>query len=143
VAGFYFKNRQLNTPLKVEGDWWSAICLFSYAAAFSFAYLKLTTATGALLLFGAVQLTMLGHGLVQGERPCAAQVLGLLSAFSGLLILLMPSVESLPIDATVLMVLSGFAWGIYSIQGQSVSNRLWCTRVRFLGMLFGMPYCLD
>jgi drug/metabolite transporter (DMT)-like permease len=119
---FYFKKRQLNTPLKVEGDWWSAISLFCYAAAFSFAYLQLTTATGALLLFGSVQLTMLGHGLARGERLCAAQILGLLSAFSGLLILLLPGVESPPIDAAVLMVLSGFAWGIYSIQGRSASN---------------------
>jgi drug/metabolite transporter (DMT)-like permease len=119
---FQFKTKPLNTPLKLEGDWWSAISLFSYAAAFSFAYLKLTTATGALLLFGSVQLTMLGHGLAGGERLRAIQFKGLLGAFSGLLILLLPGVESPPIDAAVLMVLSGFAWGIYSIQGRNARN---------------------
>lgn len=119
---FLFKTKQLNTPMKLDGDWWSAICLFIYAAAFSFTYLKLTTATGALLLFGSVQLTMLGHGLARGERLRAIQFIGLLSAFSGLLILLLPGVESPPIDGAVLMVLSGFAWGIYSIQGRNAIN---------------------
>ncbi|MFT5137297.1 MAG: drug/metabolite transporter (DMT)-like permease [Arenicella sp.] len=65
---------------------------------------------------------MLGHGLAQEERLHATQFIGLLSAFSGLLILLLPGVESPPIDAAVLMVLSGFAWGLYSIQGRNASN---------------------
>lgn len=119
---FHFKKRELNTTLMIEGNWLSAICLFSYAAAFSFAYLKLTTATGALLLFGSVQLTMLSYGFIRGERLCARQLIGLLGAFSGLLILLLPGLESPPIDAALLMVLSGMAWGIYSIQGRNAKN---------------------
>ena len=119
---FHFKKRELNTTLMIEGNWLSAICLFGYAAAFSFAYLKLTTATGALLLFGSVQLTMLSYGFIRGERLCARQLIGLLGAFSGLLILLLPGLESPPIDAALLMVLSGMAWGIYSIQGRNAKN---------------------
>jgi hypothetical protein len=96
VGGFVFKTKQLNTPLKLEGDWWAAICLFSYAVEFSFAHLKLTTATGALSLFGSVQLTMLGHGLAQGELLRAIQFIGLLSAVSGLLILQLPALNHPP-----------------------------------------------
>ena len=128
---FHFKKRELNTTLMIEGNWLSAICLFSYAAAFSFAYLKLTTATGALLLFGSVQLTMLSYGFIRGERLCARQLIGLLGAFSGLLILLLPGLESPPIDAALLMVLSGMAWGIYSIQGRNAKNPIAATMGNF------------
>lgn len=119
---FHFDKKRSGIPPNMEGSWLSAICLFAYAAAFSFAYLKLTTATGALLLFGAVQLTMLSYGLIRGERLTALQVLGLLCAFSGLVILLLPGLESPPIDAALLMVLSGVAWGMYSIQGGTARN---------------------
>lgn len=73
------------------GSWPSALALFVYAAAFSFAYLSLTAATGALLLFGTVQATMIGFGLYRGERLGGRQSLGLVCALAGLVGLLLPA----------------------------------------------------
>jgi hypothetical protein len=72
------------------GTWASALALFAYAAAFSFAYLQLTAATGALLLFGAVQATMIARGLWTGERLRPLQLAGLLLACGGLVGLVWP-----------------------------------------------------
>ncbi|QCU90304.1 DMT family transporter [Thiomicrorhabdus sediminis] len=103
--------------LFANGSWWGALALFSYAAAFSFAYIELTAATGALLLFGVVQLSMIAYGFSQGERFSLLQWLGLLLAIAGLLILLLPGVESPPWHAALLMVFAGMAWGVYSLLG--------------------------
>jgi drug/metabolite transporter (DMT)-like permease len=102
----------------MQGGWASSIALFIYAAAFSFAYRKLTTATGALLLFGAVQLTMLTHGLVGGEHLVPRQWIGLILSFGGLLVLLLPGAASPPLFYGGLMLSSGIAWGVYSIRGK-------------------------
>jgi len=100
------------------GDWPSALALFAYAAAFSFAYLSLTAATGALLLFGAVQATMIGAGLARGERLSAAQLLGVLVAAAGLLGLLLPGLTAPPLGGALLMMAAGVAWGVYSLRGR-------------------------
>jgi len=100
------------------GDWPSALALFVYAAAFSFAYLSLTAATGALLLFGAVQATMIGAGLARGERLSAAQSLGVLVAAAGLLGLLLPGLTAPPLGGALLMMAAGVAWGVYSLRGR-------------------------
>ncbi|MEM1055354.1 MAG: DMT family transporter [Bacteroidota bacterium] len=100
------------------GNWASAVALFVYAAAFSFAYLSLATGTGALLLFGAVQLTMIGWGLVHGERFGPVRTLGLVLAMGGLVVLVAPGVEAPPLGAAVVMALSGAAWGAYSLRGR-------------------------
>lgn len=102
----------------VAGDWCSALALFAYAAFFSHAYLGLTAATGALLLFGAVQATMIGHGLWCGERMVGAQRPGLLLAAAGLLGLLLPGLSAPPLRGAALMLAAGVAWGIYSIRGR-------------------------
>lgn len=94
-----------------------AIALFAYAAFFSFAYKYVTAATGALLLFGAVQATMLVGALLLGERLSRLQWFGLLVAISGLAYLLFPGLEAPPVVGVSLMLLSGAAWGIYSLQG--------------------------
>lgn len=101
------------------GSWSAALALFIYAAAFSFAYLSLTAATGALLLFGAVQATMIGAGLARGERLSAAQWLGVLVATAGLFGLLLPGLTAPPLGGALLMIAAGIAWGVYSLRGRA------------------------
>jgi len=101
-----------------SGDWLSALALFVYAAGFSWAYLQLTAATGALLLFGAVQVTMIAFGLWRGERLRAVQWLGFLAACVGLVEMLLPGLASPPIQASLFMVAAGVAWGAYSLRGR-------------------------
>ena len=103
-----------------HGDWPSALALFAYAAAFSFAYLSLTASTGALLLFGAVQLTMIGFGLRRGEALESRQLAGLLLALGGLVGLLAPGLTAPPAGGAVLMIAAGVAWGVYSMRGQQL-----------------------
>ncbi|MEP0547384.1 MAG: DMT family transporter [Rhodothermales bacterium] len=100
------------------GSWASAAALFVYAAAFSFAYLSLTTGTGALLLFGAVQLTMIGWGLAHGERLGGRQTVGVAAALGGLVYLVLPGLEAPPLGAALLMAASGVGWGAYSLRGR-------------------------
>lgn len=100
-----------------RGSWLSALALFAYAAGFSFAYLSLSAGTGALLLFGAVQCTMIGRGLWCGERLLGAQIGGLLLAMAGLIGLLLPGLSAPPLTGSVLMLLAGIAWGVYSLHG--------------------------
>jgi drug/metabolite transporter (DMT)-like permease len=114
------------------GNWRSALALFVYAAGFSFAYISLPTATGALLLFGAVQGTMIGRGLWVGERLHGWQLLGLLLAFGGLLGLLLPGLSAPPLTGALLMLSAGVAWGIYSLRGKGAGDPLQVTAGNFL-----------
>ena len=104
--------------LSKSGDWPSAAALFVYAAGFSWAYLQLTAATGALLLFGAVQVTMIAFGLWRGERLQAVQWLGFAAACAGLVEMLLPGLASPPLQASLCMVAAGLAWGVYSLRGR-------------------------
>jgi drug/metabolite transporter (DMT)-like permease len=101
-----------------SGTWLSALALFAYAAAFSFAYVGLPAGTGALLLFGAVQATMIGHGLAKGERLHSVQVTGLALAFAGLVLLVMPGLAAPPLHSALLMMTAGAAWGWHSLRGR-------------------------
>jgi drug/metabolite transporter (DMT)-like permease len=101
-----------------RGTWSSALALFAYAAAFSFAYVKLPAGTGALLLFGAVQVTMHAYGLWTGERLSARQTGGLLLALAGLVGLLLPGLTAPPLGSAVAMLCAGIAWGVYSLRGR-------------------------
>lgn len=103
---------------KQPGSWNSGIALFVYALAFSLAYVYLETGMGALILFGAVQVTMIGWGLVQGERPHLLEWLGLVLASGGLVYLLAPGIDSPPPVGAMLMAVSGIAWGVYSVRGK-------------------------
>lgn len=114
------------------GDWASAIALFVYAAGFSFAYVGLGAATGALLLFGAVQVTMIGIGLWNGERLRGWQLSGLLLAGSGLVALLLPGLSAPPLGSALLMVLAGLAWGVYSLRGRGSADPTRATAGNFL-----------
>lgn len=114
--------RLLQRKGSAPGSWWSAFALFAYAAAFSFSYVSLPAATGALLLFGAVQATMIGYGFWRGERLAWVQILGLGLAAGGLVFLLLPGVSAPPLVGSVLMLCAGVAWGIYSLRGKGSVN---------------------
>ncbi len=110
------------TAPNTAGSWTSALALFAYAAAFSFAYITLSAGTGALLLFGAVQATMIIWGLRQGERLNARQWLGLALALGGLITLVFPGFSAPPINGALLMLGAGIAWGIYSLRGKGAGD---------------------
>jgi drug/metabolite transporter (DMT)-like permease len=114
------------------GDMWSAFALFAYAAGFSFAYVSLPTGTGALLLFGAVQATMIGRGLMAGERLSPLQWCGLALALGGLTGLLLPGVSAPPMAGALLMVVAGIAWGAYSLRGRGSGDATAKTAGNFL-----------
>jgi drug/metabolite transporter (DMT)-like permease len=101
-----------------SGSWHSAFALFAYAAGFSFAYVSLSAGTGALLLFGAVQTTMIGYGVWAGERLRSRQACGVAVAFGGLVGLLLPGLTAPPLQGSVLMIVAGVAWGIYSLRAK-------------------------
>ena len=104
------------------GNWISALALFVYAAAFSFAYVDLSAGTGALLLFGAVQATMILWGLHKGERLDAIQIVGFVVAVTGLVVLVFPGLSAPPLIGSILMLGAGVAWGIYSLRGKREKN---------------------
>lgn len=114
------------------GNWPSALALFAYAAGFSFAYVSLPAGTGALLLFGAVQATMIGYGLARGERFRRPQLVGLLLAFGGIVGLLLPGLSAPPLAGSLLMIGAGAAWGIYSLRGRGAGDPTRVTAGNFL-----------
>jgi drug/metabolite transporter (DMT)-like permease len=119
-------------PSPHAGTWTSALALFSYAAAFSFAYNSLSAGTGALLLFGAVQATMILWGLCRGERLNALQIVGLFMAVSGLVLLLFPGLSAPPVVGSILMLAAGVAWGVYSLRGKGGRSPTLATTGNFL-----------
>ena len=116
---------------RLRGSWASAASLVVYAAAFSAAYLSLAAGTGALLLFGAVQLTMIGWGLTHGERLDQLQGLGVVAALAGLVVLVAPGVQAPPLGAALLMAASGVAWGVYSLRGRGETDPAGATAGNF------------
>lgn len=115
-----------------SGNWPSALALFVYAAGFSFAYLSLPASAGALLLFGAVQATMIGHGIWTGERLLRLQLVGLALALGGLVGLLSPGLSAPPLSGSALMLSAGIAWGIYSLRGKGRGDPVQVTAGNFL-----------
>jgi drug/metabolite transporter (DMT)-like permease len=123
---------QLRARAAPQGNWMGALALFAYAATFSLAYLHLPAGTGALLLFGAVQASMLCYGLLRGERLSARQLCGLLLALGGLIALLLPGVSAPPLASAMLMISAGIAWGAYSLLGRKAADPLRATAGNFL-----------
>lgn len=120
-------------------DWRSAGALFAYMACFSFAYLSLAAGTGALILFGAVQLTMFAVALKRGEPFPPLSWLGLGLAVGGLVYLVAPGLTAPDPLGAALMAAAGIAWGVYSLRGKGVSDPLAATASNFL---YGVPFVL-
>jgi drug/metabolite transporter (DMT)-like permease len=114
------------------GSWPSALALFAYAAGFSFAYMSLPAGTGALLLFGAVQATMIIWALRKGERLHIRQQIGLALALAGLVALVFPGLSAPPLGGSILMLGAGVAWGIYSLRGKAAGDPASATAGNFL-----------
>jgi len=114
------------------GNWRSAWALFVYAAGFSYAYLGLSAATGALLLFGAVQATMLAYGFHAGERMARPQVAGLAIAAAGLIALLLPGLAAPSLPHALLMAAAGIGWGVYSLRARGAGDPANATAGNFL-----------
>ena len=111
----------------------ASVALFLYAICFSFAYINLSTGTGALILFGTVQLTMIIIGILAGDRPKLMAWLGIVIACSGLVYLVSPGVSAPSLPGTILMVTAGLAWGVYSWRGKGVTNPVAATTWNFVG----------
>ncbi len=122
----------LTRQLRLPGDWYSAAALFAYAILFSYGYARVGAAMGVLALFGAVQATMIGWGLHVGERVRMLEWLGLLLAFSGLVVLARPGMAAPDPFGIGLMILAGIAWGVYSLRGRGVAKPLLATAGNFV-----------
>jgi len=114
-----------------KGSWVSGGILFLYAVTFSFAYVSLETGTGALIVFAMVQITMITSALFNGEKMNSSEWLGVVLAFSGLVYLVLPGVTAPPLSGLLLMIVSGIAWGLYSLRGKSSQNPLRDTAFNF------------
>ena len=113
----------------------SVLSLLGYAAAFSIAYLRLETGMGALILFGAVQITMIGWGIKSGERLTPWQFMGLLMALGAFIYLMSPGIGAPDRIGAIFMGLSGICWGIYSLAGRRSDDPLLQTANNFLWTL--------
>lgn len=117
---------------RLAGGWLAALALFAYAEAFSFAYLNLSAGTGALLLFAAVQLSMIGWGLSRGEQFTRAQLAGFVLAVGGLVFLLLPGLSAPPLGGGLLMAAAGVAWAIYSLKAKGAGDPTNATAGNFI-----------
>ncbi|HID37123.1 MAG TPA: DMT family transporter [Ghiorsea sp.] len=128
-------------------SWWASVLLFVYAAAFSYAYVLLDTGTGALILFGAVQITMILYTVLSGHRLPLLAWLGLALALFGFVYLMLPDVSAPSWQGFILMAISGVAWGFYTLSGQQSLSPLRDTTLNFIRtiplalilLLFVMP----
>ena len=116
----------------VRGNWPSALALFTYAEAFSYAYINLTTGTGAILLFAAVQLIMIVYGLWRGEHFNIQQILGLFIATAGVTWLLLPGASTPKLTDSLIMLIAGTAWAIYSLRGRISADAMRVTTGNFM-----------
>lgn len=128
-----------------RGNWFSAFFLFAYAVCFSFAYINLTTGTGALILFGSVQATMIFVALLKGERLKIWEWLGLIFALGGLIYLVFPGLSAPPVTSSALMACAGISWGFYTLRGKGSANPLADTMGNFvravpLTVLSALPF---
>jgi drug/metabolite transporter (DMT)-like permease len=115
-----------------KGSWTSGIMLFLYAVTFSFSYVTLDTGTGALILFGSVQITMISLSVLSGYRLQRTEWTGALIALGGFVYLILPGVTTPSVTGFILMTVAGIAWGVYSLRGQGSDNPLTDTASNFL-----------
>ena len=128
-----FASKKSEPPSK--GSWTAAFMLFLYAVAFSFAYISLDTGTGALILFGAVQITMIVISLITGNRLHYSEWIGVSVAFFGFVYLVMPGLSTPSLTGFILMTIAGIAWGIYTLKGRGSKQALNDTAYNFLRTL--------
>ncbi|MBP2280917.1 drug/metabolite transporter (DMT)-like permease [Psychrobacter sp. PL19] len=128
--------------LKDKGSWLSSISLLFYALCFSIAYVELDAGTGALILFSAVQLTMIGWGIYKKEQLSALQWAAFVVAIAGFVYLMLPSAAVPSLFGAAIMAISGMAWGIYSIRGQVCVSPLRTTSFNFIRSLVAIPLLL-
>jgi drug/metabolite transporter (DMT)-like permease len=121
-----------NTGVSSKGSWFASFMLFTYAITFSYAYLSVDTGTGALILFGTVQITMILLSLISGTRLHISEWAGISIAFTGFIYLIMPSISTPSINGFILMAVSGISWAIYTLKGRSSKNPLMDTTYNFL-----------
>ncbi|OEF23632.1 hypothetical protein A1QC_11580 [Vibrio rumoiensis 1S-45] len=127
----------------IKGNWASALMLFIYAAGFSIAYLSLDTGTGALILFGAVQITIIITNLFIGKPLSKQEWLGMSLAFMGFVLLVLPNLSTPSIKGFMLMAVAGIAWAGYTLKGRSCDDPLADTTGNFIKSLpFGVALCL-
>lgn len=124
-----FKNEK--APHKA-GSWLAAIALFIYAASFTYGYGLIAAGTGALLLFGSVQITMTIVGYREGERLNKVQLVGFVLALVGLVILMLPGIAAPSFIGAILMCISGVSWSVYTLQGRGASNPASATAGNFI-----------
>jgi drug/metabolite transporter (DMT)-like permease len=117
---------------KSKGSWSAGLMLFLYAMTFSFAYITLDTGTGALILFGSVQITMIFLSLISGNRLHISEWIGVLIAFAGFVYLILPGVTTPSVTGLLLMTVAGIAWGIYTLKGRGSDHPLMDTTYNFL-----------
>jgi len=122
-----------------NGSWISAFWLAAYAICFSLAYLGVTAGTGALILFGSVQLTMLSISIAKGERPPLLEWLGLIIAVGGLVYLVLPGLAAPPLNSSLLMAVAGASWGFYTLRGKKSGDPLGETTGNFVRTLVIVP----
>ncbi|MGB3110097.1 MAG: DMT family transporter [Psychrobacter alimentarius] len=128
--------------LSDKGSWLSSFTLVIYALCFSIAYVELDTGTGALILFSAVQLTMIGWGIYKKEQLGVLQWTAFIVAVAGFIYLMLPSAAIPSPLAAILMTISGIAWGIYSIRGKTCVSPLRATGFNFIRSLIAVPILL-
>jgi drug/metabolite transporter (DMT)-like permease len=133
LALLKINNKEENHAAK--GSWSASIVLFLYAITFSFAYITLDTGTGALILFGSVQITMIMLSIISGNRLYVMEWLGILIAFFGLFYLVLPGISTPSVFGFSLMTIAGIAWGIYTIKGRGSDHPLIDTAYNFLRTL--------
>jgi drug/metabolite transporter (DMT)-like permease len=121
-----------NKGVSSKGSWTASFTLFLYAITFSYAYLSVDTGTGALILFGSVQITMILLSLISGTRLHISEWSGVIIAFTGFIYLILPSITTPSINGFILMTVSGMSWGIYTLRGRSSKNPLMDTTYNFV-----------
>jgi drug/metabolite transporter (DMT)-like permease len=125
-------NKRGNKGASSKGSWTASFALFIYAIAFSYAYLSVDTGTGALILFGSVQITMIMLSLIAGTRLHLIEWSGVMLAFSGFIYLILPNITTPSMNGFILMTVSGISWGIYTLKGRGSKKPLMDTSYNFL-----------
>lgn len=137
-----FTHTANSKDLEDKGSWLSSLSLLVYATSLSIAYVQLDTGTGALILFSAVQLTMIGWGIYKKEQLSALQWTAFMVAIAGFIYLMLPSAAIPSLFAAALMAISGVAWGIYSIRGKACVSPLRATGFNFIRSIVAIPLLL-